>query len=446
MDYLLVHKWDRYSRNIGEAYQYIDMFKGFGVEVNSIQEWIDYDVPQQYLMLAVYLGVGEVENRVKSERTMMGIHAALKSGRYINKQPYGFVKGRDGRGRPLMQPDAILAPLVIELLHDFSMGVYTQQELIVKYNDKGAKIDKNGLARIIRNPLYAGLVKVPAYKSEPETMVKGLHKALISEEVFWKNQDVLANRDRNIRKPKVLTQELALRGFLTCPKCGKSMTGSASRSKTGTRHFYYHCHGKSKCGNRVKAETLNNGVIELLSEIKPSPETVELFSEILKDASGLNQSERKKKTDRVRKEIKTVNKKQDSLLDKYVSDHIDGAVYEQAKKRYDKELYQLSSELKNTAIDDSEELAMLEKCGDFLLHLDTAYQTGSVEVKQKIQSSILKEKLVFEDGKYRTPVLHEVIGLICKTGKGCRGLRKEKGRTYEKSSLNVARRGLTTCQ
>ena len=32
-----------------------------------------------------------------------------------------------------------------------------------------------------------------------------------------------------------------LRGHLKCVKCGGNLTGSASTSKTGKKHYYYHC-------------------------------------------------------------------------------------------------------------------------------------------------------------------------------------------------------------
>lgn len=112
VDYVLVHKWDRFSRNIGEAYRFIELIKTLGAEVNAVDEWIDFDVPQQHFMLGIYLSLGDVENRVKSDRTKMGIHSALLSGRYINMQPKGYMKGQDELGKPLMKPDPQTSSLV----------------------------------------------------------------------------------------------------------------------------------------------------------------------------------------------------------------------------------------------------------------------------------------------------------------------------------------------
>src|SRR5215218_2983588 len=46
-------------------------------------------------------------------------------------------------------------------------------------------------------------------------------------------------------RAKTLQDELLLHGLLFCEGCGKPLTGSASRSKNGVRHFYYHC---NHCG------------------------------------------------------------------------------------------------------------------------------------------------------------------------------------------------------
>ncbi len=53
-----------------------------------------------------------------------------------------------------------------------------------------------------------GKIRVPAYKDEPEELVQGQHEALISEEVFYKVQDVLDGKKKfkpKLRKPSIPT-------------------------------------------------------------------------------------------------------------------------------------------------------------------------------------------------------------------------------------------------
>lgn len=107
---------------------------------------------------------------------------------------------------------------------------------------------------------------------------KGQHKALISEALFYDVQDVLDGRKRGQYR---LT--LPLRGFLTCPKCGKILTGSASKGHT--RHYsYYHCF--NGCSFRMRADNINQQFVVELKKYVPRPEMAELYKAVLQDAWG----------------------------------------------------------------------------------------------------------------------------------------------------------------
>lgn len=63
---------------------------------------------------------------------------------------------------------------------------------------------------------------------------------------------------------KILSDKnLPLRGFLTCPNCGRNLTGSASKGRTNR---YYYCHCIAACGFREQARTVNtifeNGLLQ----------------------------------------------------------------------------------------------------------------------------------------------------------------------------------------
>ena len=96
---------------------------------------------------------------------------------------------------------------------------------------------------------YSGRIRVKAYKDESEQIVEALHEAIVSEEVYNKVQIQLGNRLRVKHKPVKKNNLLPLRGFLTCNKCGSNLTGSGSKSKTGKKHYYYHCNQRNGCKN-----------------------------------------------------------------------------------------------------------------------------------------------------------------------------------------------------
>jgi len=119
---------------------------------------------------------------------------------------------------------------------ELSFGQNTVAEMWRQAKQKGLGCSKNNFWNALRNPVYIGKIVIPKLKEEESYVVDGLHDPLIKASVFYEVQDVLEGRKRKI-KTKVVTQDmLALKGFITCPTCGKTLTGSASKG----RKSYYH--------------------------------------------------------------------------------------------------------------------------------------------------------------------------------------------------------------
>ena len=132
-----------------------------------------------------------------------------------------------------------------------------------------------------------GINSVPAYKDEAETIVKAQHEPLISEETFYNVQDFLDGRKRNVPTKNTRKEELPLRGFLVCPRCGKKLSGSAAKGKSGIKYFYYHCY--PGCPERVKADDANNAFLKLLGLLNFNLESIDLFKDVIGQVFGENQ-------------------------------------------------------------------------------------------------------------------------------------------------------------
>ena len=241
INYLLVVDWDRFSRNVYEALGVINDFKNIGIEVNCIGKWVNYNDPPQTLMQLMYLGMPEVDNKIRSQKVQIGMRQGLKEGRWNVKQPIGYVPGKDILGRTLMKLDSFKAPLIEELFTTFALGLYSQNEILKMAKFKQLKLSKSNLSRMLKNVIYTGMIKVPANGEEPEQIVNGLHKPIVSQKLFNSVQRLLNSRTKNNSKRNKMRDDMYLCGHLKCVKCGGNLTGSASTSKTGEKHYYYHC-------------------------------------------------------------------------------------------------------------------------------------------------------------------------------------------------------------
>ena len=78
IDLFLFHKWDRFSRNALQGMNIVSQLKGMNIEVNSSEEWINHQDPNQQIMYMIHMGLPEVDNRIRSDRTILGTRSKLK--------------------------------------------------------------------------------------------------------------------------------------------------------------------------------------------------------------------------------------------------------------------------------------------------------------------------------------------------------------------------------
>ena len=427
IDFVLVVDWDRFSRNVYEALGVINNFNNIGIEVNCIGKWVNYNDPPQTLMQLMYLGMTEVDNKVRSQKVQIGMRQGLKEGRWNVMQPIGYVSGKDELGKTLMQLDPIKAPLINELFKTFSLGIYSQNEILKMSKFRKLELSRSTLSRILKNILYVGNIKIFAKDDEPEQIIKGLHKPIVSREIFDKVQYLLASRTKNTSKRNKMRDDMYLRGHLKCVKCGGNLTGSASKSKTGKKHYYYHCNRAKGCKESFRVKDAHNELINLFRDLKPPLEVCNLFATILEDYYKTSKKTQYNNIKRVKSEIEGLELKKDKLLNKLLDEVISNDLFTKHTKNIDEELTLKKNELSNLN-DYQKDLSEYINYGLKLIqNLETLFEQGNVNIKNKLMSSIFEEKIEFDGKRYRTPKFTQGFGFIYQKINELQELKKEKG-------------------
>ena len=109
VDIVLFTKWDRFSRNTGDAYQMISLLRKIEVEPQAIEQPLDMSVPENKMMLAFYLAAPEVENDRRSINITYGMRRAMKEGRHMGRAPMGYANKITENGHKyiaIVQPEA----------------------------------------------------------------------------------------------------------------------------------------------------------------------------------------------------------------------------------------------------------------------------------------------------------------------------------------------------
>ncbi len=408
-DLVLFLKWDRFSRNAGDAYQMINLLRKLGVEPQAIEQPLDLSIPENKMMLAFYLAAPEVENDRRALNVIHGMRRARKEGRYMGLAPVGYINKIDEAGRKFIAPHEPQAGILKWAFEEIAKAVYNTEQIYKIAKEKGFKGAKSLFWFAIRNPLYCGKIFVPKYKDDESRFVKGLHEPLIPEALFHDVQDVLDGRKRTYRLKVVSNAVLPLRGFLVCPKCGKVLTGSASKGHT--KHYaYYHCF--SGCNFRHRADDVNAQFEREMKKYIPRPEMAELYKLVLQEAwqaqTGHLQDDRKQ----LIKQIKELEEKLSYIRELLVSKQIEPEDFRAMKSDYSSKLERLEAKLNNFNNNPLDIKHLLDKGIDQLLKLDIIYDNADIEKKREIINSMFPEKLHFENNSLRTGRINEAIKFI----------------------------------
>jgi site-specific DNA recombinase len=442
-DVVLFLKWDRFSRNAGDAYQMINTLRKLGVEPQAIEQPLDLSIPENKMMLAFYLAAPEVENDRRALNVVHGMRRARKEGRFMGHAPIGYINRTDKGGRKLIAPNEPEAEIIRWAYTKIAEGTYNTEQVYKRAREKGFKGTKSLFWFVIRNPVYCGKIFVPKYKEEESRFVKGQHEPIISEELFYKVQDVLDGRKRGQYRLKVASNAtMPLRGFLICPRCSKLLTGSSSKGNT-KYYSYYHCFDGCTC--RFRADHVNDLFVFELKKYIPKEEMIEVYKVVLTEAWNDQTNHLQNDRKQLLAQIKELEDKLSYIRDLLSSRQLDPEDFREMKAEYTRKLEKL--EVKLSVCDDNHVNIghLLDRGLTNLLRLDYIYETGDIEKKREVISSMYPEKMTFDGFVLRTPRVNEAVRFIYMINSE---LGANKNRTNGKNSqmscqVGVARFELT---
>lgn len=415
---ILFTKWDRFSRNAADAFQMINILRKLGVEPSAIEQPLDLDVPENKIMLGIYLTAPEVENDRRSLNVIYGMRRAVKEGRWMNGAPLGYINRSSPEGKKYIE---IEQPYADILKWSFETIVQQKLHIVTVFNmakERGLACSKNNFWNLIRNPVYCGKIFLRGYKDEPDCLIKGNHEPIISEKLFLDVQDVLNGKKRVRKTNKEVPELFILRGYLVCPKCGKNLTASTSTGRK-QRHSYYHCN--STCGARFKCEMVNEQFSHELRKLLPKTGMEDVFIEIIKDLYKKHSAENNHEIQTLNKRVSELQERINKARTKFISEEIDKSDYHEFRKQCEDEIVRLEAELielSNMKLDISDHVSMAVRN---LAKVNELFEKGECSERRKVIGAIFPEKIIFDGINFRTARLNEAVKLVFNIGAGFGG-------------------------
>ena len=170
-------------------------------------------------------------------------------------------------------------------------------------NIKTKPLTVKQLQRYVKNPRYAGFLKEKWTKGK---LIKGFIEPLVSIEVFNKaNKGLtqiirLANGDfdliHNLKNSSRCEHRLKNNPaypckFMPCPKCGKTLYGSAGKNKNGKHVGHYHCARGHKYWG-INKNQFHQTLFNYIDTLKLSPSFINLFRIVLGEVWQEKQNDR----------------------------------------------------------------------------------------------------------------------------------------------------------
>ncbi|MEY8686237.1 recombinase family protein [Bacteroides sp. AN502(2024)] len=352
--------------------------------------------------MGAYIGIAQSDNIARSKATKNGIRGTLKSGRWSNKAPRGYKNIRESKHRCYIVVNEEAAKPIRTAFIELSKGVISANYARKKYCPH---IPESTFLDMLRNLFYMGKIRVPAYKDEPEELVQGQHEALVSEEVFYKVQDVLDGKKKSKPKlEKAINPDLFLRKYIVCPKCGHAFTGSRSR-RNGSYYTYYNCCEDAK-HIRVRAEEANETFARYVGCLKPNEAVLRLYEAVLLDVQGGAKQEIKSKISALQKQLVDKRKQIVNAEDMLITDTSHADRYARILERYEKEALELETRISLLETGNRGNIEpKLDYAISLINNLDKYIKDAPIEVKMKLIGSIFDGKIEFDGKSYRTDIM-----------------------------------------
>lgn len=389
-DYVLFTKWDRFSRNIAEAYLMIKKLRDINVIPQAIEQPLDISIPENKMILAIYLVTPEVENDIRSLNVKEKMQKARAMGRWMGSAPIGYRNTQSAAGEKYIAIQEPEATLIREAFEQLSMGLFSIREIHRMAIKKGLVCSLNNFCHILRNPVYCGKIIIDRKQAILQT-ANGKHEKIISPLLFAKVQNVLKNKSWKITNTskEIANEMLPFRGLLYCPRCFQRLTGSRSKGRTNW-YFYYHCN----CGFRVRTEKVYESFMSIIKSFKPNAEYNMLFQSILRKSyktssflSMINQHRTIKKIEELEDHMITAR----SLL---LSKDIDAPEYYKLKKECQIKTEMLKRKIDNAFISLRLWERRLDAMSGTLSSLDYLYENANIDQKRRLIALLFRNPIL----------------------------------------------------
>lgn len=383
IDVILIHKLDRFTRNVRDLYDVLDKMNKFNVAFRSEQERFDTTTTMGRAMIGMLGIFAQWEREQIADRVYWGMEQKITQGKRNGAQaPMGYDL-IDGNLVPNQDAEFIQRLFQMYLS---GLGMPSINQVLAQEN-KSMHIKT--IWYILKNPIYCGQYRWNYRKrgtrTNNEIIVEGDTPPIISKEDFYRVQQIIKAHGK---KGRAATSEYLFSGIVKCARCGHALTGGIRHNKNDSIHFY-RCAGRTGYGAcdmpRIREESIEEALFADMGLSKK-----DLAKRVMVDEKPIA----KKDASRITKELDQIKKRKEKWRQAFAGELI---TMEELRNYTDKEK-QREAEL-------TAELEEIKKGADTFRSLDELHKLfqditvawrdiGNVSAKKMFLNDIFSEIVI----------------------------------------------------
>jgi len=381
-DGVIIHKIDRSARNLRDWADLGELIDA-GIDVHFANEPLDLRSRGGRLSADILAVVAADFIRNNREETRKGFYGRLKQGIYPLNAPLGYLDQGGGKPKTI---DAERGPLVRYAFERYATGEVSLHMLLDELHSKGLRNRKGnplslgGLVTILRNPFFAGVIRLRSGES-----FQGIHEPLITAAIFRRVQNVFDGK-----KPRrVQLHAYLYRRLFSCSTCSRSLI--ASRHKG---HVYYRCQTSACPTTCVREEILDRSVRDVLARITVPANVIDACQAEIRKAFANSESLQEATRNQLAGTIGAAETRLQRLTDVYLDGQIDKTAYEERRSALLLERQEARDRLGSLGTGIHRQQALLEKCLELAQSPESLYENGNDEEKRRILSVVASNRTV----------------------------------------------------
>ncbi len=407
--YVVVHKIDRFARNLDDHVTIRARFKKWGVRLVSATEGFE-DTPTGRMLEGIVASISGWYSENLGQEVKKGMYQKLRSGVWPTFAPIGYLNVRSDTGRKAesrLAVDSERGPLIRQAFELYATGEWSLRRLYDEMNKrglrtrKGTKLCLSQFAEMLQHNIYVGMVR---WGSEEHP---GIHEPLVTREVFEKVQHVFQEHDK--AAPRLRTHPNQLNGSLVCVSCGSKLSMTLAK---GGRFAYFFCTGRARGRTDCKepyapVSRVEREVEGIYQQIRVSDEGRQEVAALLDQEIAKRQASRAKAAARYANRLMRLQVERKKLMEALYDDAISKDLFKAEQRRIDAEEAEIKEQLgaDKSALEKARDAAghaleLLERCHD-------TYVAAEEKVRRRWNRAIFKAIYIGEglvkSFEYREP-------------------------------------------